>query len=111
MSADNWAICPRCLDEAKAEAQARFQAAFEAYGKVTPEEYERIRDLAQEPIDKDVLQTFREDYEFYGAENGTVTAVYSGHCSKCSLGVDFKHEQTFYERDEVLLDARINERR
>lgn len=99
MSADNWAICPRCLDRAKAASAARFQTAVDAYGKVPPDEYERLRSEAQTPIDEDSFQTFREDYEFYGASEGTVVASYSGHCGTCNLGVDFKHEHKFYESD------------
>ncbi len=97
MSADNWAICPRCLMLASSEQEARFQAAVDAYGKVPAEEYERLRAEAQQPFDEDGFQTFREDYEIYGASEGTITVSYSGHCSKCNLGLDFKHERTFYE--------------
>ena len=98
MSADNWAICPQCLDRAKTEAAARFQTAVDAYGHVSPEEYERLRAEAQAPIDEDLFQTFREDYEFYGVDDGTITASYGGYCETCRLSVNFKHEHKFYER-------------
>lgn len=100
MSADNWAVCPRCLDRAKAEREAKFEAARVAYGNVAPEEYERLRAEAQVPVDEDSFRTFREDYEFYGAEKGTITASYSGHCQTCNLNIDFKDEHPFYEREE-----------
>lgn len=96
MSADSWAICPRCLSRATTERETRFQAAVDAYGKVPPDEYERLRAEAQVPINEENFRTFREDYEFYGASGGTVTASYSGHCSVCSLNLDFKHEHPFY---------------
>lgn len=97
MSADNWAICPRCRDNAKREHDERFQAALDAYGKVPAAEYERLRGEAQTPFNEEAFRTFREDYEFYGASDGMVTASYSGHCDKCHLGLDFKREQWFYE--------------
>ena len=100
MSASNWAVCPRCRDRAKAESAARFQVAVDAYGKVTPEEYERLRADAQAPVDEESFDTFREDYEIWDAKSGTVKVEYSGHCSKCGLGVDFKHEHPFYDADE-----------
>jgi len=100
MSADNWAVCPRCRDLAKVERDARFQAAVDAYGKVTPEEYERLRDKALEPFDGE-FATFREDYEFYGANEGTITASYSGHCSTCGLDAQFSYEFPFYSPSEV----------
>lgn len=96
MSADNWTVCPRCADRAKAESAERLQVAANAYGTVTPEEYGKLLAEAQMPVDLGDYQTFREDYEFYGAQTGMVTASYSGHCGTCGLGVDFRHEQRFY---------------
>jgi hypothetical protein len=100
VSADNWDICPQCRDRAKAAHDARFQAAVESYGKVSPEEYERLRGEATEPFNEDRFQTFREDYEFYGASKGTVYASFSGHCEVCGLGVDFTYEREFYKGAE-----------
>lgn len=97
MSADNWAICPRCLAVAEKEHAERFQAAVDAYGKVPAEEYEQLRAEAQTAIDKEVFQTFREDYEIYGAEDGTIKVSYSGYCQTCHLGLDFKFEKPFYD--------------
>jgi hypothetical protein len=37
-------------------------------------------------------KTFREDYEIYGAQDGVVKVSYSGHCSRCGSGLDFKAE-------------------
>lgn len=94
MSADNWSVCPRCRDRAKAEKIARAQAAVDAYGKVSAEEYAALVERSTEPLEP--KETFREDYEFYGASGGTVTASYSGHCDVCGLGVDFQYEHPFY---------------
>lgn len=101
MSADNWAICPRCLDRAKAERAAQATAAASGYGKISADEYERLRAAAQTPVDPESFRTFREDHEFSGAAKGTITANYSGHCSVCGLQVSFKYEQWFYEQDDL----------
>ncbi|MFC9755206.1 hypothetical protein [Streptomyces sp. NPDC056921] len=37
-------------------------------------------------------ETFREDYEFHGAETGEVTASYCGTCSRCALPTSFEHK-------------------
>ena len=60
MSADNWAICPRCLKR------------------------------APEGADKWEYQTFREDYEIWGAEEGFIEVNYSGTCRACGLHLDFE---------------------
>lgn len=36
--------------------------------------------------------TFREDYEIYNAQNGTVRVAYSGHCTVCPCHLDFESE-------------------
>jgi hypothetical protein len=36
--------------------------------------------------------TFREDYEIYGAETGTVTVSYSGECTECHLKLSFTED-------------------
>jgi len=37
-------------------------------------------------------ETFREDYEIYGAEDGTVMVSYHGQCGECKTKLEFKHE-------------------
>lgn len=96
MSADNWAICPRCRDTAEAERQERLRVAADAYGKVSAAEYEALRSAALISEDPESFQTFRENYEFYGAGEGTIIASYKGHCQRCHLAVQFKHEVPFY---------------
>lgn len=95
MSADNWAVCPRCRDRARASREALFNEAAAAYGKVSADEYEALRARASEPII--AVETFREDYEFYGVEDGTITASYSGSCTVCHLETSFKHVHPFYD--------------
>lgn len=66
----------------------------EAYGKVPIEEFDRKRASlakAQELLaGDDIFRTFREDYEFHGAEDGAVSVVYKGSCTKCGLKMDIK---------------------
>lgn len=78
MSADNWAICPRCLNEAKINAGA--------FGYL---------------LDPYKFQTFREDYEIYGAKDGIISVNYAGYCQVCNLSFSFKDERPFYDRHTV----------
>ncbi len=96
MSADNWAICPRCVAEAEALTAVLLGKAEAAYGVVPAEEYKQLFAEANVEVDEEDYRTFREDYEFYGAEDGTITASYSGHCQNCNLGVDFNHTHPFF---------------
>lgn len=96
MSADNWDICPRCLYRARGESAARLQTAADFYGKVSPEEYERLRAEAQVAVDAEDFRTFREDYEFYGASEGVARATYTGACQTCKLSVNFDYAVPFF---------------
>lgn len=90
MSADNWAICPRCLKNAEVEKQKALESAAKAYGKATPDEWRAMTDEAAKPIDSEEFRTFREDYEFYINEDGEWSADYHGGCAKCKLEFTFK---------------------
>ena len=93
MSADNWAVCPRCVARAK-KAEARALAEVTAsYGKIPVAEFDTARAAIKPVRDKD-YETFREDYEIYGASDGEVTVDYSGHCSTCGLNLNFKDQRT-----------------
>lgn len=93
MSADNWTHCPRCTDEARKAVAAEHDRVMALYGTVSVEEFDRQR-AALEPVK--VEATFREDYEFWGAEEGTVHASYRGTCTGCGLRVELRTEKTFW---------------
>lgn len=93
MSADNWAVCPRCKYRALKKFEKAGDAVQAMYGNVTVEEFDATR--AALSMD-DVGHTFREDYEFYDAETGTVEATYSGGCEVCGLSVTLKASEHFW---------------
>lgn len=95
MSADNWAICPRCLEGGREAHDEAVQAVMATYGKIPVDEFDAKR-AALPQLDPEKFRTFREDYEFYGADAGEVVADYSGHCSQCGLGVDFSEHRKFW---------------
>ena len=91
VSADNWAICPRCVARARAAEAAQLAAVMDSYGKVPVEEFDRAR-AAIEPVHPGDYATFREDYEIYGAADGVVKVSYGGSCQVCGLDLSFSHE-------------------
>ena len=93
MSADNWAICPRCIKRARQRHDAEVATVVATYGKVPVEDFDAAR-AAIADVKPEDFRTFREDYEFYGAESGEVVAAYSGHCEECGLGLDFEARRT-----------------
>lgn len=97
MSADNWAVCPRCLHEDKAELAKRQAYVREQYGKVSIEEWDDLSKVLTEEVDAEKFRTFREDYEFWGAETGRLLIEYSGECQVCKLTVTHEDAKTFWE--------------
>lgn len=95
MSADNWAVCPRCNLVASRAADERAAAVTTLYGKVPLEEYERARSellMSMSAERMGVTETFREDWEIYGAETGVVKISYRGSCLTCGLSASHEHE-------------------
>lgn len=97
MSADNWAICPRCVNEAIEAFAAERAQVMASYGQIPLEEFDAARAALARPEPED-FRTFREDYEFYGAESGIIHISYSGHYSKCDLGLDIEDRRKFWDQ-------------
>lgn len=88
MSADNYAVCPFCLARAEEALAARRRDVDAAYGVVSVEEIDRMRDAAATDLNKRDFMTFREDWEIY-LKDGVVNVHYSGWCSVCGSGTEF----------------------
>lgn len=95
MSADNWTHCPRCTREGEQRIAELSQAITVLYGKVPIEQFDNSRKkLASEIAQFNIRdETFREDYEIYGAETGVVTVDYNGTCTECGLTLHFTYIQ------------------
>lgn len=94
MSADNWAICPRCVKvvtDKKAEIEQKLR---ESYGKVSRDEYLDLLQATNAEIEVEDYRTFREDYEIgvYYKDNQFFIS-YRGRCTKCGLEKSFKHTE------------------
>lgn len=91
MSADNWAVCPKCAKRRAADLQAMRDEVAAKYGQVPVELFDAMRARLAAAESAAPAQTLREDYEFYGAEDGVVIADYSCSCDKCGLKGEFKY--------------------
>ena len=89
MSADNWTICPRCKINADRQQRKNEEAMIKAYGKVGAEEYERLRDIVLNRIERE--ESLREDYEQSMDDAGNYYVHYSCACSKCGFHWEFEH--------------------
>ena len=90
MSADNWAICHKCMQKFGEMAKELKLAADNAYGKVPVADFEKMRNAARE-YEAELLEqtaTLREDYRV-GIQDGEFSVSYSAHCVEC--GFEFKY--------------------
>lgn len=99
MSADNWIQCPKCASARAAEIARREQDVAGQYGLVPVEEFDASRKTLAAFVAERPEETFREDYEFYGAAEGAVEWSYSGTCTTCGLRVKFSGSHPFYPED------------
>lgn len=109
MSADNWDVCPRCSQRRDERLAEMTQALDAAYGAVPVEEFDRLRTEREDFANTPAAHTFREDYEFWGADIGELNASYRGSCKECGLTHEFKHHETFVLVDKPSIrDAETN---
>jgi hypothetical protein len=96
MSADNWAVCPRCFARALEVAAEQRATVEESYGSIPRDRFLlAVADL-KEPNTAD-FHTFREDYEFWGAESGTIEWRYRGVCTACSLAAELSGSHELFD--------------
>ena len=100
MSADNWAVCPRCVTRAKKTEADQLAKVMATYGKIPVAEFDAAR-AAIKPVRDEDHRTFREDYEISGASDGDVTVDYSGGCSTCGLRLNFKEHHPIPGAEEA----------
>ncbi len=96
VGADNWQPCPQCLYWARQKASVEQNAVMELYGEVPVEDFDARR-AALPSVDPDDFYTFREDYEFWGAETGEVQVSYRGACNVCGLSATIETSNRFWE--------------
>ena len=92
MSADNWGICPKCWAKARSEHTMLTDSLESLYGQIPLDEFDVMRARQQKGVNDEDYRTLREDYEFYlNEDTWEFYASYSGWCTECSWGFDFKH--------------------
>lgn len=91
MSASNWTTCPRCTLRRARELEAMRTEVAAKYGQVSVELFDAMRARLAAAENAEPATTLREDYEFYGAEDGVVIADYSCSCSDCGLRGKFNY--------------------
>lgn len=96
MSADNWTTCPACNAKHRASIDADRKRVDDLYGTVPVREFDEARAAMEARAKVSLAETFREDYEFYGAHEGVLSIRYSGHCSKCGLAHKVSQDSPFY---------------
>ena len=90
MSADNWAICPRCKKKTE-QAQAALLGRVETdYGKIAASEYLELVEQSKQPLNLE--HTLREDWEI-GIYEGEFRVSYSASCETCGFSHEFEHRQ------------------
>lgn len=96
MSADNWAVCPRCESVEIEKAEILQREVRESYGVIPFPEWDALRAEANKPL---LLNpTFRENYE-WSLCDGEVYGAYLGKCSICGLETRLECSKRIWPED------------
>ena len=97
MSADNWAYCPQCLEDAVNKQEELQKKANSAYGKIPQDAYLSL--LERIKIEPPKEPTLREYYHIRTNELGIFEVTYHCECDICRFSFKFNHkEQLMVER-------------
>ena len=91
MSADNWAICPKCKLKSEKEYTEQLAYAKSQYGVISSDEYRELIIEAEKPVIFE--ESMREDYEIGVESDGEFSVSYSCCCQTCGFLFKFKHEE------------------
>ena len=92
MSADNWAVCPRCLKREIERREDLDKQVKEKYGKLAQSEYLALVEKSKVP-QQPVKQTLCEDYKLGTNEDGLFEVNYSCGCSVCGYKAKFNYSK------------------
>lgn len=90
MSADRWSYCPRCVRVNAEKERAAFLVAIDSYGKVSSEEFDRLR---SEAVPKEAGMTMREDFWVSTGKDGRFEVKYSCACDACGFSWAYSYTQ------------------
>jgi hypothetical protein len=88
VSADNWALCPKCYSEQQAKRAKRIKEYENAYGKVPPSQWLKLKEAAD--VEVTGKETLREDYEVGIDSDGHFSVSYTGECD-CGFSFTYTH--------------------
>jgi len=101
MSADGYAVCPRCLAAAEKKLAEQAEILANGYGTVSVDEYNEAVKAVNEGLGPEFEEgeytgTMREDYEFYVRGN-TLHVDYGAQCRVCNLTFNLNQEHTIWD--------------
>ncbi len=91
MSADRWALCPKCMEQARAAEAALMQKIQQGYGEISEAEYHVLLEELQE-MDQLPDRNLREDWEL-GIRDGVFKVSYYAQCMECAFVKEFTHRE------------------
>lgn len=96
MSADNWAVCPKCLKKANDDLEKAREKLNKAYGIVPSIEYLKMFQETERSIESvssyAMKAELREEYEI-GIDENNFYVSYSASCQECGFKYSYQTEE------------------
>ena len=90
MSADRWAVCPKCKEKGEQAHANLLNRVKTDYGKIAADEYLELIEQSRQPAEEE--RTLREDWEI-GIWDGEFLVSYRASCPECGFSHKFEHKQ------------------
>ena len=85
MSANNWRVCPKCL-QSRSKERAEVEATMhEVYGKAPLAEFEELKKKLDTLTVTNMPESLREDWELHTNGLGIFFVNYGCYCEECGF--------------------------
>lgn len=91
MSADNWAVCPKCAETRRVALEDAKKTLEKSYGKIPVDAYLQLREQTEKQLTELPPESLREDYSI-GIYCGEFSVNYTGRCQSCQYEYRYSFE-------------------
>lgn len=92
MSADSWAICPKCLAKHHAVAAGLAEKARAAYGNVPLLDFMRMSEDAASVKTTGLTDSTLAEYKYVGPDDDKFVVHYQAVCQTCGYRLEYNLE-------------------
>ena len=91
MSADNWAVCPKCKQERMLKIEKLHKKIKDSYGEISEIDYLDLLKEVKEVVKESDDHTLREDYDIGTFDGDHFEVNYGALCEVCNFKFSYQY--------------------